>query len=162
MVDQEWFTVKGKPVTYIEAFVKFYNWRNRRQVHEIHGMIELERIRALTIENPRNLGTHWMVEISSVLHSAYLLPRNQDRFVFYVNNYINWDEFNQLYDFDWIEKGIRNTDAVTCKLRLISTRATNQRIKVAREERQKTEEILERRKIKAMTAKCQRARGGIS
>ena len=63
-------------------------------------MIELEKMSALTVENPCNLDTHRMIEISSVLRSAYVVPRNQDKFVFYVNNYIDWDQFNQLYDFD--------------------------------------------------------------
>ena len=82
--------------------------------------------------------------------------------MFSVNNYINWDQFNQLYDPDWIEKGIRNADAVVCKLRPASTRATNQRLEVAREERRKREEIMKKRKTKAMAAKQRRARGGIS
>ena len=43
-----------------------------------------------------------------------------------------------------MEKGIRNADAVACKLKLASTRATNDRLKVVREERQKREEIIER------------------
>ncbi len=82
--------------------------------------------------------------------------------MFYVNNYIDWDQFNQLYDPDWMEKGIRNADAVVHKLGLASTRATNQRLEVAREERRKREEMVERQKTEAMAAKRRRARGGIS
>ncbi len=55
---------KGKPVTYIGAFVELYNWRNRGQVHEIHAMIELEKMRASIAKNSRNLGAHWIIEIS--------------------------------------------------------------------------------------------------
>ncbi len=61
-----------------------------------------------------------------------------------------------------MEKGIRNADAVTRKLGSVSIRATNQRLEVAREERRKREEIIERRKTKAMVTKRQRARGRIS
>ena len=52
-------------------------------------MIELEKICALTAENPRNLGAHWIIEILLVLRSVYVVPRNQDKFVFYINNYID-------------------------------------------------------------------------
>ena len=55
---------------------------------------------ALTAENSRNLGAHWIIEISPVLRSTYVVPRNQDKFMFYVNNYIDWNQFNQLYDPD--------------------------------------------------------------
>ena len=46
-------------------------------------------MRALTAENPCNLDVHWIIEISSVLRSAHMIPRDQDKFVFYVNNYID-------------------------------------------------------------------------
>ncbi len=61
-----------------------------------------------------------------------------------------------------MEKGIRNADVVARKLRPASTRATNQRLEVAREERQKREEMLEKQITEAMAAKRRRARGGIS
>ncbi len=162
MADPERFTLKGKPVTYIGAFVELYNWKNRGQVHEIYGMIKLEKMCASIAENLRNFGAHQIIEISSVLYSAHVVPRDQDKVVFYVNNYIDWDQFNQLYNPDWMEKCIRNADAVVRKLGSASTRATNQRLEVAREERRKREEMVERWKIEAMAAKRQRARGGIS
>ncbi len=53
-----------------------------------------------------------------------------------------------------MEKGIRNADTVAHKLGPASTRATNQRLEVAGEERRKREEMVERRKTEAMAAKC--------
>ena len=75
VADPEGFTLKGKPVTYTGAFAKLYNWRNHRQVNEIYGMIELEKIRALIAENPCNLDAHRMIEISSVLYSTHVVNR---------------------------------------------------------------------------------------
>ena len=61
-----------------------------------------------------------------------------------------------------MEQGIRNVDAIARKLRSASIKATNQRLKVARKERTKRVEIVERQKTEAMAAKCRRAREGIS
>ena len=61
-------------------------------------MIELEKMHVLTAENPYNFGTYRIIKILSVLYSAYIVSRDQDKFVFYVNNCIDWDQFNQLYD----------------------------------------------------------------
>ena len=61
-----------------------------------------------------------------------------------------------------MKKDIRNTDVIPGKLRPALIRATNHRLKVAREEQRKREEIVEKRKIKTMTARCQRAREGIN
>ena len=133
VADPERFTAKGKPITYTGAFVELYKWRNRGQVHEIHEMVELDKWHASTAENPCNLGAHRIIEVSLVLRSAHVVPRDQDRMVFYVNNYIDWDQFNQLYDADWFNKGIWNADAVARKLGLASIKATNLRLEVAKE-----------------------------
>ena len=61
-----------------------------------------------------------------------------------------------------MEKSVRNVDAIARKLRPASTRASNYRLEVAREKRQKKEEIVEKRKIKAMVAKYCRDKREIS
>lgn len=117
---------------------------------------------ASTAKNPRNLSTLWSIEIFLVLGSAYIVPRDQDMFVFYVNKNIDWNFFNQLYDPNWIEIGIRNANVVIYKLELASTRATNQGLKIAKEERRKREEMVKRRKTEIMVTKCPRTKEGIS
>ena len=37
-------------------------------------------------ENPRNLGAYYIIEVSLVLHSAQVVPKNQIKMIFYVNN----------------------------------------------------------------------------
>ena len=69
-------------------------------------MIELEKMCASTAKNPCNLGAYWIIEISLSPPSAYLISRDQDKFVFYVNKYINWDQFSKFYNLDWMEKDI--------------------------------------------------------
>ena len=61
-----------------------------------------------------------------------------------------------------MDKGIKNANTSACKLGSALIKTTNYRLKVAREERRKKEKIVERRKTKAIIAKCQRAKGGIS
>ena len=50
-------------------------------------MVELEKMRTLIAKNPCYLGVCEIIEISSVLHSTYVVPKNQDKIVFYVNHY---------------------------------------------------------------------------
>lgn len=61
-----------------------------------------------------------------------------------------------------MEKSIKNAHSVARKHRLALTRITNYRFEVVREEGQKKEEIVEKQKAKAMTAKKHRARGEMS
>ena len=61
-----------------------------------------------------------------------------------------------------MEKSLKNADTIAQKLEPALTRATNNRLEVIRKERQKKEEIKERRKAKAIAVKQRRVRGGIS
>lgn len=95
-----------------------------------------------------------MIEISLVLYNAHIVSKNQDKFIFYDNNYINWDQFNSLYDLNYcIEKGIKNENAVIHKLGPVFIRANNQRLEVAKEKVQKREEMVEKQKTKAIDVK---------
>ena len=76
MADLEQFTPKGKPITYIRALVELYNWRNRGQVYKIYGMVKLEKIRALIVENPHNLGVCQIIKISLILRNTHVVPRD--------------------------------------------------------------------------------------
>ena len=162
VADPERFTAKNKPITYTRAFVELYKWRNSRQVHKIYKMVELDKWHALMAENPCNLSAHCIIEVSLVLHSANVVPRDQDKMVFYVNNYIDWDQFNQLYNADWFKKSIQNADAVARKLRSASIKATNLRLEVTKEKVQKKYEVVERRKAEVAAAKQQRDKRNIS
>ena len=61
-----------------------------------------------------------------------------------------------------MKKGVQNPNTVACKLKLALTKASNYRLEVAREEKQKKEEMVEKQKTEAMDAKCHRNRKGIS
>ena len=63
----------------------------------MHRMIELEKMCTLTAKYPYNFGAYCIIQISLILHSTYIVFRDQEKIVFYVNNYIDWDQFNQLY-----------------------------------------------------------------
>ena len=52
-------------------------------------MIEFEKMRTLIAKNPCNLITHWIIEIFSIPRNAYIVIRDQNKVVFYVNDYIN-------------------------------------------------------------------------
>lgn len=60
-------------------------------MHKIHGIVELENWRTLTVQNFRIFDANHVIKISLILHVAYVVLKDQEKTVFYVNNYINWD-----------------------------------------------------------------------
>ena len=119
-------------------------------------------MRTLTVENFHNLSTHWIIEIFSILYSSHVVFRDQDKFVFYINNSIDWDQFNPLYDLDQMAKSIRNANVVANKLGPNSRNATNYRLEVGRKEQYQREKIVERQNKEAMVAKGRTDRKRIS
>lgn len=93
----------------------------------MHEMIEVEKMRASTAENLSNLNAHPIIDIFSVIRNAHVIPRDQDKFGFYINNYIDCDQLNQLYNFDWMEKGVQNGDVIPHKLESALTKVINQK-----------------------------------
>lgn len=106
------------------------------------------KMHASTAENLRNLGAYWIMDIFLILRSAHMVPKDQDKWVFYINNYINQAQFNKLYDPELMKKGVQDADAITYKLRLALTKATNQKLEISGEEIQKKDEIVQKRKRK--------------
>ncbi len=90
---------------YTGAIVEIYNWRSRGLVHENHGIVELKKYPISKAENPLNLGGQQFYKISEFLRSAHIVLRDTKDNTFYLNNYIDWDQFNQLYDPEWQTKG---------------------------------------------------------
>lgn len=63
-------------------------------------MIKLEKIYASIADNPLNLGAYQIIEILLVLHWTHVISSDENKFISYMNNYINWDHFYQLYDLN--------------------------------------------------------------
>lgn len=57
--------------------------------------------------------------------------------MFYIKNYIDWNQFNEFYNLDQMNKGIKNTKVVVRKLRLGLIRATNHKLKFANKKSKK-------------------------
>lgn len=83
---------------YTKAFVEIYNWSNRRQVHKTCEMVKCEKYLILKTKNALNLSAYWFFKISRVSYNAHIEPKDTYNNIFYNNNYIDLDKFNQLYN----------------------------------------------------------------
>ena len=61
-------------------------------------MVEVEKWPVFKVKNPQNLDVYQFYEIPSILCSIYIVLLDKNSVIYYVNNYIDWDLFNQLYD----------------------------------------------------------------
>lgn len=95
---------------------------------------------ALTTNNLCNFEVYQVIGVSLILETAYIVSIDQNKCQFYINNHIDKYQFNQLYDPDCIETAIKNAETIARKLRLAWTKATNNKLKVAKKKQKKRDE----------------------
>ena len=101
----------GRPAIYTGAFIERLRWRNECEVDPIHGMFEVEHIPLSKAHRPRDMGNRRFYDIRHILRSAHVVPTGRDNRVFYVNNFLDWDQYNTIYSEDFMGEGLRAASA---------------------------------------------------
>lgn len=81
---------KKNTLMYTRTFILIYHWRYEKQVHEIYGMVKLQKYSISRVENFLNLGSHQFYKVYEVFQNAYIIIRNTKNNTFHFNHYINW------------------------------------------------------------------------
>ncbi|TAQ90574.1 hypothetical protein B7494_g1099 [Chlorociboria aeruginascens] len=122
------FTNSGVP-SYCAALVDIYPLKNTNaKPHPVHGMIEVTRPPIPTADRPRVLKGRRFYNLSLVLRSAHIIPASNNILekptdIFYINNYIDWDQYQVLYEDGWEKKAkAQKRSPILIRLNLGNTR----------------------------------------
>lgn len=107
--DHERLSDKGKCRVYTGALVVLHRLKNNGEVDQTHEMFEVEAISINKSKRPRELHSHRFFEMHDILRSAHIVPTEREGH-YYVNNFVDWDQYNIIYDPDFMAKGIRVAD----------------------------------------------------
>jgi hypothetical protein len=111
VIDNSRHDNKGALVQYTGVFIDLLRLRNNGQVHGVHGMVEVKDWPQVHIQNPRNIGHRYFFDMSTILRSAHIIPTGTIG-LYYVNNYVDWDHYNTIFDPEFLANGIRDTDRI--------------------------------------------------
>ena len=100
----------GKYPEYSGAWIELLEVRNKGLPHEVHGMVEVQR---KTAKGARVLGARRFYALSTIVRSVHIVPgaitghelETQKQQIFYVNNFVDFDSYNSIYDPDFIKRG---------------------------------------------------------
>lgn len=53
-----------------------------------------------------NLGAYYIIELFLIFHIEYVVFNDQEKIIFYINNYINKNQFSKLYIPYWLKTGV--------------------------------------------------------
>ncbi len=87
---------------YIEILLNLMQSRNKDISNEIFDMIELQSWFKKTFKNLRKLDVKRFYDMSSILRNVHVISNERNKY--YVNNYINWNMYNIVYDNDFVRK----------------------------------------------------------
>jgi len=79
-------------------------------------MVEVEDWPVVHSQNPRNIGHRCFFDMSMILWSAHIVPTGTMG-VYYINNYVDWDQYNTIFDPDFIVNGTRDADRIAKQYR---------------------------------------------
>lgn len=54
--------------------------------------------------------------MSTILRSAHIILAGNSR-TYYINHYVDWDQYNAIYDLDFFANGIREADVIAKQYR---------------------------------------------
>jgi hypothetical protein len=109
--DPDMLDDQGIPLKYTAALVRLVRFRNNGKPHKVHGMIELEEWPGSQALHAKKLAHCCFYDMSTIIRSAHIVPA-WSATTYFINNYIDWDQYNTCYDPDFLENGIRDADAI--------------------------------------------------
>ena len=74
-------------------------------------MIEVEDWPQVHTGNPRDLRNRCFFDMSTILRSAHIIPTGNPG-KYFINSYVDWDQYNTIYDPDFLTNGTREADRI--------------------------------------------------
>jgi hypothetical protein len=116
VIDHSRLDLKGRAARYTGAFVELLRIKDGGRHHEVHGMVEVEDWPLVEVKNPRKLKHRCFFEMSTIIRSAHIIPAGNPG-TYYINHYVDWDQYNTIYEPDFFTNGIREADVIAKQYR---------------------------------------------
>ena len=111
IIDHQRRDTNGTAVQYTGALIDILRFRYHGNVHSIHGMIEAEDWAQTSSRKPRNIEYRCFFDMSMILRSAHVVPSGNGG-TYYINNYVDWDQYNTIFDPEFLANSIREADQI--------------------------------------------------
>ena len=85
------------------------------QFNDIFEMIKIQFWINNRIENQRTLKNNQMYNMIAIQHSVLVIFNKKENY--YVNNYVNWNLYNMIYNFDFLKIDVKRTKTFDENLR---------------------------------------------
>ncbi len=102
MLNHQQLNFKKWSQRYTKMLFKLKRWINREATHSVHDMHEVKNFSSNTSQNSRLLNSCHFYDLSYIIRNAHLVFANQMCIRFYINNFIDWNQYNTVYDLNFM------------------------------------------------------------
>ena len=92
---------------YIDAFIKFFQFENLNVIDHHHDIMKVKTWHASDARNSHNIDVWWFYQMFTILCSAHVISIELQNDTYYINNYIDWNTYNIIYDSDFFSQEMR-------------------------------------------------------
>ncbi|KMU73809.1 hypothetical protein CISG_10157 [Coccidioides immitis RMSCC 3703] len=115
--------LSAQPATYSSTFIDMLQTCTEIS-YKIHGMVEIElsAIPQKSLSKSHNLGKQQIYSMKNIIHNIHVIPATEDKSsyrgkrLFYVNNYIDWNQYTSLYNLDFMNTSTALVNKFSFKL----------------------------------------------
>lgn len=107
--DHKQLNDKSKCRVYIDALIALHRLKNNEKVNKIHEMFEVKSVSITMTKQSRELHNHCFFEMHDILRSAHIILIEREKH-YYVNNFVDWNQYNTIYNSEFMTKDIRIAD----------------------------------------------------
>jgi len=130
--------------TYYCVLIDTMPIKNQGQPHEIHGMVEVGPALVSHPRSNRGFFGRQFYPLNTILRSAHIVPafigtKSKGTDIYYINNYIDWDQYQDLFEIGWMEKQTRRALAIYKRLEQAKMAEKARQKKEAQEEEEEKE-----------------------
>ena len=92
---------------YINALIKFFWFENSNTVDHYHDIMKVKTWHTSDARNSHNINVWWFYQMFTIFHNAHIISIELWNDTYYINNYIDWNTYNTIYDSDFFSQEMR-------------------------------------------------------
>ena len=92
---------------YTDVFIEFFWFKNSDVIDHHHDMMKVKTWHASNARNSCNIDVWWFYQMFTILYSAHVISTEFWDDTYYINNYIDWNTYNTIYDSDFFSQEMR-------------------------------------------------------
>ena len=110
VLDHEWIKADKRSHEYIKTFIERLNWITDKKLSIIHDIFEARVSSKNKLKKFKKLNHCRFYDLYNIIRNIHFILTNQSCTRFFINNFIKWNQYNMIFDSEFIQNEIYYID----------------------------------------------------